>query len=87
VNGDSNPVTNAEQGEALLKQRLGSRVSGLRVLVREGGVVLQGMAFTYHAKQLAQHAAMHALGLKVLANEIEVCWDLDTLETGGPDPD
>jgi hypothetical protein len=35
-------------------------------------VVLQGRASTYHAKQLAQHAAMEILGQPIVANDIEV---------------
>jgi hypothetical protein len=34
---------------------------------------LQGLASTYYAKQLAQHAAMDLADLPILANEIEVC--------------
>jgi len=33
------------------------RHSKLRVIVRRDGVILQGLASTYYAKQLAQHAA------------------------------
>jgi len=61
-----------EHVESLLQRRLGSRVSDLRVVVRRDGVVLHGHATTYHAKQLAQHAAMELAGLPILANEIEV---------------
>jgi hypothetical protein len=61
-----------EEAESLLRQRLGSRVAGLRVLIYEGGITLQGRAFSYYAKQLAQHGAMCILGLPILANEIEV---------------
>ena len=73
-----------EQVEALLKERLGTRVKGLRVLVREGGVVLQGTVYTWYSKQIAQQVAMQELRLTVLANEIEVRWDLGRLR---PDPD
>jgi hypothetical protein len=47
---------------------LGGRVSDLRLLLRDNGVVLQG----YYAKQLAQEAVMKATKLPLLANEIEV---------------
>jgi hypothetical protein len=70
MSGDPNSA--AEQAEALLKQQLGARVSCLRVLMHEKGVVLRGCAFSYYVKQLAQHAAMQTLGLPVFANEIEV---------------
>jgi hypothetical protein len=51
---------------------MGSRVRELRVLIRRDGVVLQGWAGTYHAKQLAQHAAMELADMPILANDIEV---------------
>jgi hypothetical protein len=58
--------------EKHLHNRLGRRVRHLRVQTREGGLVLQGRANTYHIKQLAQHALMHATRLPLVANEIEV---------------
>jgi hypothetical protein len=48
------------------------------LLIRGGGLVLQGNTLTFHAKQLAQHAIMEATRLPILANEIEVasfCYD------------
>jgi hypothetical protein len=62
-----------EELEALVQSRLGGRVRDLRLVVRPNGVILQGRTATYHAKQLAQHAAMEVSGLRVLANDIEVC--------------
>ncbi len=62
----------AEHLELLVQRRLGSRVRDLRVIVRHDGVILQGRAATYHAKQLAQHAAMELGELPILANDIEV---------------
>jgi hypothetical protein len=59
--------------ESLVQRRLGSRVRDLRVVVRQDGVILQGRATTYHAKQLAQHAAMELASMPILANDIEVC--------------
>ena len=50
-----------------------ARVRKLRVIVRHDGVILQGLASTYYAKQLAQHAAMDLADLPIVANEIEVC--------------
>jgi hypothetical protein len=61
-----------EQLELLVQRRLGGRVRDLRVVMRPGGVVLQGHTATYHAKQLAQHAAMELSGQCILANDIEV---------------
>jgi hypothetical protein len=59
--------------ESLVQRRLGARVRKLRVIVRDDGVILQGLASTYYAKQLAQHAAMDLADLPIVANEIEVC--------------
>lgn len=63
---------NLDEAEGCLRRRLGSRVLGLRVVVRDSRIVLRGRAVNYHAKQLAQHAAMELFRLPVLANEIEV---------------
>jgi hypothetical protein len=71
---ESATTTPADQLEARIQRRLIGRVGlrRLRVLVHEQGLVLQGCAPTYYAKQLAQHAAMEVSGLPILANEIEV---------------
>ena len=61
-----------ERLESLLQRRLGNRVRDLRVLIRPEGVILQGRTSTYHAKQLAQHAAMELGNLPILSNAIEV---------------
>ena len=61
-----------EQVETLIQRRVGGRIRDLRVLVRPDGVILQGRAATYHAKQVAQHAVMDLAGLPILANDIEV---------------
>jgi hypothetical protein len=58
--------------ELQVQRRLGSRIRDLRVIVRQDGVILQGRTATYHAKQLAQHAAMELARLPILANDIEV---------------
>jgi hypothetical protein len=55
-----------------MQRRLGNRVRDLRVTVRADGVILHGRTATYHAKQLAQHAAMDLVSLPILANDIEV---------------
>jgi hypothetical protein len=65
-------IAPAERLELLMQRRLGNRVRELRVLVRHDGVILQGWAGTYHAKQLAQHAAMELGDMPILANDIEV---------------
>jgi hypothetical protein len=66
------PWAAQEQLESQMVRRLAGRVRDLRIIVRHNGVILQGWSGTYHAKQLAQHAAMDLTGLPVLANDIEV---------------
>ena len=61
-----------ERLETLMLRRLGNRVRDLRVVIRPEGMILQGRTATYHAKQLAQHAAMELGKLPILANAIEV---------------
>jgi hypothetical protein len=51
---------------------LQGRIHDFWLMVRGHGLVLQGRARTYYAKQLAQHAVMEAAALPILANEIEV---------------
>ena len=58
--------------EANVQNRLSRRVRGLRLAVRGCGLILQGQAPNYYAKQLAQQAVMEACALPILANEIEV---------------
>jgi hypothetical protein len=61
-----------EQLQSRVRSRSNGRVRDFSLLVRGGGLVLQGHAPTYYAKQLAQHAIMEATPLPILANEIEV---------------
>lgn len=58
--------------ESQVRRRLGNRVRDLRVVVHDEGIILEGRAPSYHAKQLAQHAAMESADLRILANNIEV---------------
>jgi hypothetical protein len=61
-----------EHLESLVQRRIGSRVRDLRIIVRPNGLILQGRAATYHAKQLAQQLAMELAPVPILANDIEV---------------
>jgi len=74
MSSESTTLAPADQLEALIQRRLLGRawVRGFRVQIHKQGLVLQGRAPTYYAKQLAQHAAMEVGGLLILANEIEV---------------
>jgi hypothetical protein len=56
-----------------VEARAGRQFRGLRMNVLDGlGVVLDGEAASYHAKQLAQHVVGLLTGQPVLANRIEV---------------
>jgi hypothetical protein len=66
-----NPATLAEL-EVQLQRKLRGQVHDLRVLQRGSGLALQGYAYTYYAKQLAQHALMEATSCPLLSNEIQV---------------
>jgi hypothetical protein len=65
-------LSEEERLESLMHRRLGSRVRNLRVQVLPTGLVLKGRTTTYHAKQLAQHAAMDLAAAPILSNDIEV---------------
>jgi hypothetical protein len=55
-----------------MRCRLTGQVRDFRLVVLDQGLVLRGHAYTYYAKQLAQHAVMEATSLPIRANEIEV---------------
>ncbi len=58
--------------EELIRRRVGNRVRNLRVRFLPGGLVLQGRAVNFHAKQVAQQAVMELAPGPIVANEIEV---------------
>lgn len=66
------PATKLDELETHIQCQLSGQIRDFRIVLRGGGLVLQGHAHTYHAKQLAQHAVMKAAALPILANEIEV---------------
>ena len=68
----TNVLSEEERLESMLLRRLGNRIRDLRVVVLPNGLILQGHTGTYHAKQIAQHAAMEVADLPIVANEIEV---------------
>jgi hypothetical protein len=70
---DDRIFSEEERLESLLQRRLGNRIRGLRISLQPQGVILHGRSTTYHAKQLAQHAAMELANMPILANDIEVC--------------
>jgi hypothetical protein len=68
----TNILSEEERLESMMLRRLGNRIRDLRVLLLPDGLILQGRTATYHAKQVAQHAAMELAELPILANDIVV---------------
>jgi hypothetical protein len=64
--------TRVQELEGVLRQLPRSHVREVRVLVREGQVVVQGIVVSYYAKQLAQLHALRTLGKLPFVNELEV---------------
>jgi hypothetical protein len=57
-----------------MRQKLAGQVSGLRVVMEGGRLVLRGSALSYHTRQQAEQAAIEAIKGSILANEIDVPW-------------
>jgi hypothetical protein len=55
-----------------VRLRLNGRMLDFRLSVRDDGLVLQGHAPTYYAKQLAQEAVKEITTIPIRANDIEV---------------
>lgn len=72
-NDDAPPSAVASSLEQQIKARVGSHIRQLRVTCQDDGVILQGIAVTFYAKQLAQHLVRQVTDLPILANQIEVC--------------
>jgi len=63
----------AERLCGYIESKASGRIRDLRVVCTEGQVILTGRSRTYHAKQLAQEAALDLIaGRPTLANQIEV---------------
>jgi len=63
----------AERIEGQITRRAGAQVRDLHVLRVEDRIILRGRSRTYHAKQLAQEAALELTEAHLaLTNEIEV---------------
>ena len=71
MNDSGNPA-NLEKVQEELRQRLRGQARELRVVANNGHVLLEGIAATYYAKQLAQHIVLAVLGGTVLVNRIDV---------------
>jgi hypothetical protein len=64
----------AERLEGYIELKARGRIRDLHVVCSNDMIILQGRSRTYHAKQLAQQAALDFTdGHTVLTNQIEVC--------------
>jgi hypothetical protein len=64
----------AERLEGYIELKARGRIRDLHVVCSEDMIILQGRSRTYHAKQLAQQAALDFTdGHTLLTNQIEVC--------------
>ncbi|HEV3120895.1 MAG TPA: hypothetical protein VGY53_03280 [Isosphaeraceae bacterium] len=64
----------AERIEGYIERKACGRIRDLHVVCSGDMIILQGRSRTYHAKQLAQEAALDLTqGHPVLANQIVVC--------------
>jgi len=64
----------ALQIEGSIERRACGRIRDLHVVMSENRIILQGHTRTYHAKQLAQEAALDlAEDGSILTNQIVVC--------------
>ena len=67
------PVDSTELLQESIHGRTGQQVDGLTLVVVPGqGVILEGQAGSYYVKQIAQHVAVTCVGLRVVANHIQV---------------
>ena len=69
---DMIPSPRLEELEELLRQQLRGRVREVHAVLRDGQVVVHGIAHSYYAKQLAQHLALPLLKGAPFVNELEV---------------
>jgi hypothetical protein len=64
----------AERLEGYIELKASGRIRDLHVVCSDDMIILQGRSRTYHAKQLAQQAALDFTdGATLLTNLIEVC--------------
>jgi hypothetical protein len=64
----------AERLEGYIELKSSGRIRDLHVVCFDDMIILQGRSRTYHAKQLAQQAALdYTEGGTLLSNQIEVC--------------
>jgi len=69
---DSATPIGLDQLEFRLQGQLNGRIRHLKLVRKDGGIILRGVARTYYAKQMAQHAVMQQTRVPILFNEIVV---------------
>ncbi len=79
-----NAALDIEQLAQRVAARLRGQVQSFCVVLGPDGLILRGVARSYHAKQLAQHAVMEAAVWRIAANEIEVAYQGRKGRGGGP---
>jgi hypothetical protein len=58
--------------EAVVQNQLAGRLLDFQIRLCDAGLVLEGHAYTYYIKQLAQQAVMEGIDLPIVANDIVV---------------
>lgn len=62
----------AELLQASVEPLLGGTIHSFKLIVRDEGLVLAGVADSYYTKQQAQYAVMRTTGIPILSNDIVV---------------
>lgn len=75
-----------EEAQTAVRRALGSRLRGFRITLQPGGLILEGKAFNYYTKQMAQHLVMKCFENRILANSIAVPGTGDPWELGMSGP-
>ena len=58
--------------ECSIRKRTGFSIRQLQVVVTDDGIILNGNASSYHAKQLVQEAVMEKTSFPIISNDIQV---------------
>ena len=74
IEAESIPLSGEiERVTQVVQRELAGRIRGFSLRIRNQGLILEGRARSYYAKQLAQHAVMKLTKLPIHRNNIEVC--------------
>ena len=58
--------------EARVQRQLGSRIRDFQIIAARDGLILKGNSTSWYVKQLAKHAVMEVVRMRILSNEIVV---------------